>query len=706
MFRQSNDGDYEYRQNIERGGGDYYPLNDNYFMNSTNINNDSGIEMMKDDDSTSLLHESPTSVPVIHNLDSFLTDVYNYFRGKGFLCIFLDNLFELFSSIFVVAFFSFLVSFINYDKVFVGNSTGSLGDVVDFQREVPLWLIVFLGIFSLYWISKLFSLLVSFKTNWEISNFYHNTLRISEQDLQTIEWREVVQRIVLVPRLCIVKGNMNALDIANRILRKENYIIGLINLKIFNLSLPFPFFSKFKFITKTLEWSISYSLFNYVFDQNGIIKKEFLDLNQRNRLSRGLSRRFITIGILGLFSSPFIFFFLLINFFFEYAEEIKNRPGSLFSREWSPLARWKFREFNELPHYFQNRLNLSYSHANQYVSSFPSEVLSIMAKFISFIVGSFLAVLIVFGIFNDEFLMNFQIFDRSPIWYIGIFGTVVAVTRSLITDENQVFQPAKHMARTVQNTHYLPKGWIGKTHTYKVRDEFLELFEYRIIDFLREISSVLFTPFILMFSLPKSSFAILEFLGNTTINMEGVGPICEFGAFSNVRKLGDNSYGSLSADNKISQTKQAKLEKSMINFKVFNPEWNTQDNELFKNMDKFAKEQQQKKYQHQQTQSNPDILMNSTTNNNEDGNDNDNDGGHHRRVVSSPNVLPQNSSTVDDFHYIQDSHYIPPEIVRAVLGNDNYHSGTINQNVVNAVNDLHQSFYESQIFGKNGHNSV
>lgn len=163
----------------------------------------------------------------------------------------------------------------------------ALRESVNFSAPIPIWLMVFLVIFSLYWLSKLFSFFSSIKTNWEISSFYKNTLKINEDDIQTIEWREVVSKIVLVPRLCIVKENMNALDIANRIMRKENYIIGLINQRILNLSIPFPFLRNLTFITKTLEWSLMYSLFNYIFDENGIIKSEFQDPTQRKRLSRG-----------------------------------------------------------------------------------------------------------------------------------------------------------------------------------------------------------------------------------------------------------------------------------------------------------------------------------------------------------------------------------------------------------------------------------
>jgi autophagy-related protein 9 len=68
-------------------------------------------------------------------------------------------------------------------------------------------------------------------------------------------------------------------DVAHRIMRKENYFIALINKELLDLRLPIPFLrSKFSqpVITKTVEWSLTYSLFNFVFDEHNVVKMEVL----------------------------------------------------------------------------------------------------------------------------------------------------------------------------------------------------------------------------------------------------------------------------------------------------------------------------------------------------------------------------------------------------------------------------------------------
>ena len=53
--------------------------------------------------------------------------------------------------------------------------------------------------------------------------------------------------------------------------------------------------------------------------------------------------------------APFVFVFLAIHFFLRNAEQLYHHPSSVGARRWSPLARWRVREFNELPHYIEHR---------------------------------------------------------------------------------------------------------------------------------------------------------------------------------------------------------------------------------------------------------------------------------------------------------------------------------------------------------------
>ncbi len=62
------------------------------------------------------------------------------------------------------------------------------------------------------------------------------------------------------------------------------------------------------------------------------------------------------MALVNLVLSPFLIAFLLIYFFLRHAEAFYHHPSSAGARRWSSLAKWRLREFNELPHYITHRL--------------------------------------------------------------------------------------------------------------------------------------------------------------------------------------------------------------------------------------------------------------------------------------------------------------------------------------------------------------
>lgn len=61
------------------------------------------------------------------------------------------------------------------------------------------------------------------------------------------------------------------------------------------------------------------------------------------------------MAVLNLLCCPFILLFLIIYFFMKNAERFYHHPSSAGARQWSSLAAWRLREFNELPHYLNHR---------------------------------------------------------------------------------------------------------------------------------------------------------------------------------------------------------------------------------------------------------------------------------------------------------------------------------------------------------------
>jgi len=113
--------------------------------------------------------------------------------------------------------------------------------------------------------------------------------------MQTISWQKVVNQTVKIKKNNPVTLNTNqnsqerldAHSITNRIMRQENYLIALFNRDLLNLTLPIPFIGRRQFLTKALEFNLNYCILNYVFNDQGQVRKTFIKDCKRDELIEG-----------------------------------------------------------------------------------------------------------------------------------------------------------------------------------------------------------------------------------------------------------------------------------------------------------------------------------------------------------------------------------------------------------------------------------
>jgi len=83
------------------------------------------------------------------------------------------------------------------------------------------------------------------------------------------------------------KQRMDAHDIANRIMRKDNYFIAMIDRDVLELKLPVPFLSTRPMLSRTLEWNLNLCIMKYVFDDQGQMRPAFIKDKHKRLLSDG-----------------------------------------------------------------------------------------------------------------------------------------------------------------------------------------------------------------------------------------------------------------------------------------------------------------------------------------------------------------------------------------------------------------------------------
>ena len=449
---------------------------------------------------------------------------------------------------FVVAFSTFLTSCIDYRSV---PSSKRMKDILVPQctKRMSTSTNFLIWLFAFLWICKIFQYGYDFGRLRRMQKFYLHLLEISDTDIQTVSWQEIVRRLMLLRDSNPVtasgvkerhrrfmgsqsKQRMDAHDIANRLMRKDNYLIALINKEILDLTLPLPFLKDRQFFSKTLEWNLSLSILDFVFDERGQVRPLFLKDTHRRALSQSLRRRFLFAGVMNVLCAPFIVIFFILLYFFRYFNEFKSNPSQIGSRQYTPLAEWKFREFNELQHMFQRRINMSYPFASRYVDQFPKDKTVQIARFVAFVAGALTSVLALASVIDPESFLAFEITpERTVLFYLGIFGTVWAISRGMVPEETLVFDPEYALNNVTEYTHYSPSHWRDRLHSNEVRAEFSQLYQMKVVIFLGEILSIILTPFVLWMSLPKCSDQIVDFFREFTIHVDGLGYVCSFAVF-------------------------------------------------------------------------------------------------------------------------------------------------------------------------------
>lgn len=150
----------------------------------------------------------------------------------------------------------------------------------------------------------------------------------------------------------------------------------------------------------------------FLFGPDGKVRTAFVSSSKRRELIESyvlsslssrvliseysLRKRFLLMGFINAALAPFIVFYLLIYSFFRYFEvrqaalsvalaqtsvqEYHKNPSSIGTRAFTELARWKFREYNELPHVFKQRLNLAHPLSQTYLDQFPKAKTAMLSR--------------------------------------------------------------------------------------------------------------------------------------------------------------------------------------------------------------------------------------------------------------------------------------------------------------------------------------
>jgi autophagy-related protein 9 len=219
---------------------------------------------------------------------------------------------------------------------------------------------------------------------------------------------------------------------------------------------------------------------------------------------------------------------------------------------------------------------MSIPFATRYVDQFPKRMTEDIARTVAFMAGALTAVLALLTLLDSELFLAFEITkDRTVLFYLGVFGAIWAVTRGMVSEETQVFDPEFAMRSVVHYTRYMPAHWEERLHSFEVKKEFSELFKMKVIIVLEEIFGIVTSPLLLLISLPRCTDQIVDFFREFTVHVDGLGYVCSFAVFDFKKGMGDGPSKSTHRDVREDyySTKHGKMAASYYGF-IDNYVWN------------------------------------------------------------------------------------------------------------------------------------
>ena len=184
--------------------------------------------------------------PPVRNLDRFFTSMYQYYVAKGLPAVILQQISGVVTLGFTIAVSIFLIAFVDWTNL--KHCKDELSCHKNFLIEQPfanssitfaLTIVIYGLLFGAFWVWKVMSAIHVISSAITMERFYREKLGLRLSDLNEMQWHEVLQRLILLHEHGIhrvaIQDKLTEHDVVLRIMRKDNYMIGLINKKLLGM---------------------------------------------------------------------------------------------------------------------------------------------------------------------------------------------------------------------------------------------------------------------------------------------------------------------------------------------------------------------------------------------------------------------------------------------------------------------------------------
>lgn len=472
---------------------------------------------------------SPFNTPfTISGDDLFFKHLYEYHQGSGLICIFLTEICYLLTVLFSILFSTFLMTCVDWKSIHDGRKNNLHDAVYPMCRPENgrNGMVTFsFCVFIIYWFIMVYRTVIYLMRIRKIHELWIGRLGLST-DVQWVTWQMVID--AYHDR---IDQTVDSHYIVSRIMRWDNYLIAMLMKNVFGWDAFNGIF------TKVLEWNVHKCISSALFRDDGILIRDVVLPAKKQEYVQRLRKSFMVYGVINLLCMPFVFSALLVYFIYRYVSEYHKNPKAMGLYSFTPLAKWKLRDFNEMPHVYTARLNKAHPKIIEYLGQFVNEGYTIIVKFVSFILGSTLLILVGVSFFYPDIIISLFITEKPVIFYVGVLGILFAAVQNNSVDEPLVYEPDKKFDELIDSLHgTVPTSWANMS----TKDRYMEirkLFKYKWMVWIMEILSVIYVPFLLLFWLPNKAENIVNFFRENSVHVATIGNICSCASFDSQQPL-------------------------------------------------------------------------------------------------------------------------------------------------------------------------
>lgn len=456
---------------------------------------------------------------------AFYRRVYTYWRKGGWICILVSRVCDLVISAFILLLLMFLAGAVDYQAMWyrvehVDCTDGSRNtaplyetdcwgvrviDTADLGRMHPALALV-VAFCVVLWVVALGRIVFDMPMLWSVKTFYEAKLKIKTADLNVVPWSEVMNRMALT-------STRTELQIIHCITRVDDFDTGLFNDHVLAPFVWVPGLGRVAYLPDDLRWWVHYAL------QLAIETPTYGDVGET---AANLEWRLRMLAAVGLVASPAIIIYRLALYVFRYADEWKRRPSALATRQWSPWARAKLRNYCELPHDVDARLARAEPSTQKFLQYGSSELIAVVARAVVLLCGGILSVNVILAfVYDEEYLTLDLTPGRSVAFWMGVAGVVMAGANALVPSER--IEESEHVQHYRTMLKHLQCDVDAK--------EINTLYQYRAVLAAQVVLSAVLTPVVLMWVVAPQAGEVARYLFENTRMCPLAGPVCRHALF-------------------------------------------------------------------------------------------------------------------------------------------------------------------------------